>query len=532
VRQKSGDGSAPESSRWLRGGLSFELIAGEAVRTWLRAIENRQAWRRLYDACPWSTVFQSPGFFDIWLRHYGEWSPLIILARREGEDLAGLMPLAVRGREITGAGAHQADYHGWICAPDEAEAFADGALFGFAQELAGHALRLRYLPRGLSEGLVRRLAKRNSRITLHRVACDVFTLDERMIWRPLNKRGNKSKVRRLQRFGKFSLQTLSASAFAATLDRIAAMYDFRQGAINGVCPFLDDPSKAAFHRDWIRTEPRQVYASALYLGDHLVAALIFAASKAEVHLAISAHAPEFAANSPSKIHMYETGLALLHSGCRTIDLTPGGDPWKARFPSERTAAWELKLHATTQSAALSRLRARARSLATSTLAGTVQGWLRRAARDAWTSCRALIPLREKLLRLDLAVASHTENGANVAPNDLGLLARWGPAMSRKPRQAFLQVALARIEAGGQCHTIERDGVLRCLGWALKQRDRFMLRDFAFASDIDRATLHVLLRQMTLAVKRAGGQSELFLSAPAIQRTLIDAALDVGFSNAK
>lgn len=514
--------------------LSFELIVGQDAHDWRIRSENRAAWRRLYDACSWSTVFQSPDFFDVWFRHYGAtWSPLLVIARRGGAELAGLMPLASRGCMITGVGAHQAEYQGWISHDTDAEAFADGALNRIAEALPRRSVLLRYLPHGLPSAMLARLDERNARVTVQSYISNEFAIDERAIARSLNKKGNKSKLRRLKRIGHLSLRTLDASAFAEALNEIAAMYDFRRGAINGVCPFLDDPHKGPFHVDWFMSEPHQLHATGLYLDDHIISALVFAVSKSDVHFAISAHAPAYAACSPNKFHIYETALALACAGRRTIDLTPGGDAWKERFSTGRREAWELKLHRSVGRAVLTRTRRRARALANMMLESFGQGFndARRIRRAAQRAMRAISSVADRtvLFTVDLAELQIEAPRVDVSVDALDLLMRWAPALTGRGRQPFLSEALSRIEGGERCYTVSGSNGLLCLGWMSKQEGAFLLHDFSVAADADSDSLRALICRMVSDLKTMSDQNSAQISISVRQSTLIDVAGKTGFA---
>jgi CelD/BcsL family acetyltransferase involved in cellulose biosynthesis len=73
--------------------LRLELIATAAALEQLR-----QPWRELWGRCPEATPFQSPAWLIPWWEVFGAGAELYTLAVYEGERLAGLFPLFLRGR--------------------------------------------------------------------------------------------------------------------------------------------------------------------------------------------------------------------------------------------------------------------------------------------------------------------------------------------------------------------------------------------------------------------------------------------------
>ncbi len=521
----------PSSSQPMKGAFAFELIQADEARDWAARGVGKAVWTKLYEDCPWSTAFLSPGYFDVWCRHYSKvWSPLLIVARRVDGTVAGIMPLAMRRGLITGAGAHQAEYHGWVSSAQDAEAFLSGALATIAEALPGHALRLRYLPPALPSDILIRLEQTNPRIELFRHVSHEFAIDRRKIAETRKKKGNKSKLNRLTRLGELSFRRLDAQALASQMDRVAAMYDFRQGARNGVCPFLDDPQKRAFHLDWIKALPEQMHATGMFLNDRMISALLLVTSGNDTHLAISAHAPELAEHSPNKLHIYEAALALADEGRSVLDLTPGDDAWKERFSTSRRVIFELVMHASLQRAGVARTRRAAKELARRALARVglskqlVASRVRALAAAAGRAVNvvARVPPREEVYHLDLARVDVVKPDAGVSRDDLDALMRWGPALTGQRRQPFLHQALHRIESGDRCYTMRTPAGLAGLGWlsarapthtaadAPPNGHRATLHDFALANGADRpANLRALIVGMLHDLMANGARHEIF-----------------------
>jgi len=447
---------------------SFVVLRGRDALHWAGTALKRTDWDRLWHECPWATPFQSSAFFDVWARNYrGSWSPLIVVGWRRDGSLLGLMPLAERSGLVVGAGAHQAEYQGWISSEIEALTFLEGALGALARHSPRHELRLRYLPAGIPVDATRWL-EQLERATLiarptRRVSTDSVSIDN-----ALRKKSNKSKMNRLKRLGQVELRPLVGTALQAELDRIVAMYDFRQGALHDVCPFYDDERKLPFHLDWIRTAPHHFHATGLYLNDQLISALLLIRGKVDAHLAISALCPDFAAYSPTKINIYLAARTLREQGISFLDLTPGDDEWKSRFGEGDLTVWDLIVHPTTALATVKHLRAAAGRVVRKALSGIGLPAARLKALMQGLRSR-LRPSAQRLQSQYMFDVGERYRQCDerdlVRANDLSDLLRVGARLPRLSRAQFLKDALCRIEQGGVCAVaFDRAGEHYCLGW--------------------------------------------------------------------
>jgi len=492
--------------------LTFSVALDAEALAWTAS----EAWRSVFEACPWATAFQSPAFFKVWARHYGsEWRPLLVVGRRPDGSVAGMMPLAVREALIVGAGAHQSEYHGWICSERDAAAFIVGALEAIAAAFPRHLVRLRYLSYSMPAAAVTAAAHMNPRITVHRHPAPTLDIDPAAIQRKLRKSSTRSKAQRLRQLGRLRFTLMSPSAVAENIDQIIAMCDLRQGATNGSCPFLDDPIKRPFHVDWLRSCPDQVRCGTLLLDELIIAALLFVKSGADYHLAIAAHDPHVSEHSPNKLNMYETALALSAEGGKLIDLTPGGDPWKARFLSHDREALELVMHASTAQAARAKSRRVLKTLVHHGLStvGLSVPVVRRHLSNVRESFVRLRPRAEPVpagqLYMGIAPALPAVDQARVAAEPLQLMTSSGPRLTKQGRQAFLSHALRRLEEGDRCFVVLDQAGQSAMGLGWRSRvqradggDPVLLDDFAIASEADADAAAILVTAMLAQLDRS------------------------------
>lgn len=461
---------------------AYSVLAGEAAAAWVRDPINRDRWSRLVKRCPWATVFLGPGFFDVWTRHYGaRWTPLIAWRARADGELAALMPLAMLDGTITGVGAHQAEYHGWLSDVDDVLATLRGCADAVRAQFPGCEIRLQYLHAGVPPHAIDEFCAYEPRAVAERFQRHRLKLDAASINEVLRKKGNKSKLNRLARLGRLDLKRLDADAFGAHLDETAALCDFRQGAVNDSCPFTDDPAKRAFHADMLKDLGTETQASGLFLDERLISSILFMVSADEAHVAILAHAPDHASNSPNKIHFYQAALMLAADGLTYVDMTPGGDDWKARFGTESDLVTRLTIHRSPARAAQIKVQTNVMGAAKS-----AAGWMglspsavRRLLSRQQQRERTPDPSNRNWLRVTLDAATLARRPEpSVRVNDFARLLSDGPGLAGLPRQRFLAEATLRMEAGQVCYSAGGARTLNGFGWAAFE-DGVLLRLFDF-----------------------------------------------------
>ena len=453
--------------------LSLEILLAEDAYAWSAIPANTQAWQQLYRDCPWRFPTLGPDFYRLWLRHYSKaWKPLLVIGTDAGGKLQALFPLAVRGALITGVGAHQAEYQGWLGHEENAGDFLREALRGIQDRLPSHRVRIRYLAPAIPPGAVTAVCSRYPAAILTQHARPLLRLDMTSIEKNLRKKGTRSKLNRLKHAGRVDFRRLTDIAqIREHLGSIIAMYDFRQGAANDTCPFLEDPDKEAFLLDWAaQSADDELHISCMTLNDRAIAAHIGVSGGDGTQLAILAYSPEYGACSPGKLQVYHTARMLAEEGGAHLDLTPGGDPWKERFATEHDRVLALEVHPSAAAAARIRLSNRLNRHARSALRGLGVSPTRlkavlQAARELLIGklLQALRPahIEYRLYRAALPRLPISPPGGEVHINDLRQLTLFDPDRRQPGRQSYLARALARLESGDRIYTIADNGRLLC-----------------------------------------------------------------------
>lgn len=325
-------------------GRAIHLLRDDSAKAWLENPRNIAEWERLYQKCSWRLATLSPGFCLAWLRHYADhWAPVLILEQHDGK-LGRIMPLAADTRRVTGMGAHQAEYQGWLSVASTGEReFLAEALHLCAGEFPGLRMHLRYLVPGLDQYCDDALKEAFPRLEVRHHRRPLLPLKESALEKALRKPGNRSKMNRLAALGRLEITFPSErSEIVQTLCELAPLYDLRQGAINDVCPFVDDPAKLPFLIDWLSHADRSdFHLGRICLDGQLIAGLLTVNGSNTASVAIIAYSPLHGRHSPGKLQLYHSALALARNGLSLLDLTPGGDPWKERFAREHDEVLEI-----------------------------------------------------------------------------------------------------------------------------------------------------------------------------------------------
>ena len=469
--------------------MKFQLYSGAAALSWLDTTDHQRAWRDLQEACPWATPYQSPDFARVWFRHYAAvWGPLLVIATNAEGVLIGLLPLTRRDREIVGVGARQAEYQGWLCSAEDIREFLDGALNVLFQAWPDAHLCLRYID--VTDALEHLLAWAECRdnVILDTHDRPLMELDANAINAVLRKRANRSKLNRLKRAGELVLKKNDlATNITASLNEISAFYDFRQGATNDSCPFVDDDHKRAFHLDWLAQAPGQLCVFRILLNGRTVAALLGVQGPRRLSNAIIVYSPHYARHSPGKLLLYQVAQSLLGSEVDNLDLTPGSDSWKGRFATHHDQVYELNAW---RDAALVRRRQRRdcvkaaihRVLVFIKLPPlTLRNWLARLRRirprSVWNLVLKILPRHTEYriyrMRLNhlaaLPAAAMVDTGPPPRIDALDDLVHYSPVAAWQSRQKFLSAALERIERGERVYSARTDGVLLHYGWRVREQ---------------------------------------------------------------
>lgn len=467
-------------------GTQVEIVRSAAADSLLGDQSFLVEWQSLLSRCPWATAFQGPGFLRAWYQTYQpKYQPLLVLSRTVDGSLQGMLSLATSTHgTLVVAGTHHAEYQVWLSTPELANLFPARAVQVLRRLIPSSGLRFRYLPPGTptdwttAPPLNRMCLQKSQPRPLLRFG----TGDE--IDRSLNKSGTKSRLKRLQKMGRFEFTRVTdPEEFDGYFDSIIRCYDSRNLAVHETAPFHNDPLKKPFHRAMLRV-PGLLHATVLKAGGHIASAQLNLWSGKEVHLGLIAHNPFLARHSPGKLHILLLAQMLRREGFEQLDLTPGGDPYKERFASAHDQVAELTVfaapHEQRRGAMIGRATAAARNLLAKVdvtprqalrIAGQVKHvrpahLVRRVS--AWVHSRQEIRIyraNRSAISLSPAFIAH-----DVRRDALDDVLAYQPGAVRPSRVEFASTALARIESDQHPYTIADDGRLLHAAWLALRPD--------------------------------------------------------------
>jgi CelD/BcsL family acetyltransferase involved in cellulose biosynthesis len=471
--------------------MDIEILRGDAVIGALEDPAFQQAWDRLYDQCPWATVFQRLTYVSAWYRCYQQINEPVIVSARSGGKIVALFPLAVdaRSRRLVYAGAHQSEYQAWLAEPSIASDFLVETIRAVRRAFPGHPLYMKYIPPGvpLDACRGRRGNRRYCSVVTHTRQLWKFSLPDADAAAEQHDT-SKRKLKALQKLGPLEFKRLATvEEFERVLPEIELQYDLRMGALYDTTPFRTDTAKDPFHRELFRV-PGLLHVTTLAVGGRLVSAQVALCSRDTVHLGFWSQSPFMLRHSPGKLHLNMLGALVKNEGWDALDLTPGAASYKDRYAVVQEEVFELTAHAGRRAFLAARCRDAAESAARSAL---------RSARLEPAKVKAFVsalPGRLKAMagrapdagaarNAGIAMWTETARARNLA--DVGGEGRdrladllLYPEHGTGPRQELLSPAQDRFARGDHSWTVTEGGVLQWCGWFGDRKAGASLADVA------------------------------------------------------
>lgn len=513
--------------------MSIILAQREEAERLLQDPQLQQEWMRLHAQCPWATAFQSLGFVAAWVQSYrSSHSLVLLLARSAGNELSGLLPLAVdksSGR-VVAAGAHQAEYQTWLARPADGNSFITSALARLQRDFPAAPLDFRYIPPGTpmdwmampDVGGWRCLTKLHDRPLIH---LDDKSAVEKHLQPIRERRSNKYKLNKLKRLGSIRIERLRDSAqLEPILDRLITFYDTRQAWMHGSAPFREDPAKRAFQLALLHRSDL-LHVTLLRAGDEVVSAMFGIVGSGTFSLGMPIFSPFHADMSPMTWHMLMLIELLQQEGFSVLDLTPGLDPFKQEFAAEcdsvecvtvffRKGQWARRL---TRDAAGKHVKnalklVKVRPSAVRKFADQFS-WdsVLRAIRWCWADSQI------QLYMVEVNKASSLEAPMALPRNRLEDLLGSSSNSPSPEESQFLADALKRLGRGNHFYTVVEQGALLHCGWLAECKEKVFLPEAG--QEFNPPPGSVLLSFSDVPGRRLRGES----CEPLVRRLVRDAA---------
>lgn len=520
-------------------------------------------YENLYTDCHWSTPFQSWAFLTTWYKFYScQFDPVIVLDMDQTDRLAAFLALArdKRTEQLLVAGTHQAEYQTWLSSADGHELFLNNAFDALQRKYRARSLIFKYLPARAPTDWIQNLQgfKRSARIHRHKRPLIELREVER-IAKSLNKKHNRSRINGLKRHGHLAFSCLvNPEEREYRMDEVAAQYDLRQGATNGVCPFIDDPNKKAFHIELMRLN-NLLHVSTLTVGKELAAANIGVRDANTVSLGVFSYSPFLARHSPGSILILMLCAELARKGYQFLDLTPGGD-WKDRFATTYDEVLEVTVFFDSRVASGKKINDLCVAAARSTIQlfglrpSAVKSFVERLMRLKLSSVIRILGEfvwndREfRVYFFEAAIARQLKTERMLRRDSLQDLLAFKPAERWQTRQRVFSSALQKLAKGNHVYTYVENGTLMHSGWLIERQARAYFTEveqaFTFPSGTavlfdfythpparGRGLFQKSLREMLRDSAEIEGVKQICISALADNTPSIHVIEKVGFSYA-
>ncbi len=301
------------------------------------------AWQLLANESKEFTLIQEPDLVVSWYQAYqDQYNPLMVIARDDNDKVVGILPLAVSLDDggISHAGHGQAEYNGWIAKTDIEEEFLVESLILLKQECKLSKWDWGWLPPHANTNWLQssRLKEQGIFVNLGYCELPVYDLsDTDRIAKIKKSKSTKSKINRLKRGGDLRIERITDSNRAKEVfGDLKKISNFRNLAVYDNMPFVGENSnKEQWHLSHLDgfdgKGSDSVHFTVLWQGDDFLACNYGFCSDDTVIIGLFTYNPVQGAHSPGNVFLIELIEFITNEGFKTLDLSPGGDPYKERF---------------------------------------------------------------------------------------------------------------------------------------------------------------------------------------------------------
>jgi CelD/BcsL family acetyltransferase involved in cellulose biosynthesis len=466
--------------------LYFDILVGEEAFKLITDPKFQLAWECLYNACPWSTVFQSKDFVSTWYQlYYPYYQAVLVKAEQEGE-LVGLLTLAKQkaSKLLIVAGLDSAEYQTWLAKSGCGELFIQEALDRVLTLYPGHDITFHNTPPETPLLWAKTNKKWRERAILKPLQRPLMDLRNPDVTSLFRKKQFREKTNRLKRLGELKFEKVTdPEHFALLLDDLIAQSDFRKGAKYNFFQFEIDPYGKQFLFELFKKGI--LHTTVLRLDGQVIASIAAPAGNNWVHLAgLNTHSPLYAKHSPGLINFIMLGQLLIEENMDTFDLTPGGDAYKERLATSQDQVHELFISGVLQT--------KIKKIIIEPALSAIKSILRRKGLTPRLVKNEVLKIKGRLaLAIQHGLTKHLSwhylwkgNSSKtlvckfkstklqteypIKVNDVRALLRYKPSQGIYSRWDFLEDAMLRFELGEQVYTLTEKGQLLVCIWHERQ----------------------------------------------------------------
>jgi CelD/BcsL family acetyltransferase involved in cellulose biosynthesis len=325
--------------------MRVEVFIGSEAEKLIENIEFCEDWRRLSNACPWTSVFQEPDFVTIWYSTYrSRYTPVIVTGVNENDEKAGLFTLAIcnDSGDLVVAGDRHTEYGGWLADPRYGNEFIESAIEKLREKFPNRSLTLLFALPTLPVEWTNPGNRFSSNCHLRTIPRGLMAVGDGSSFKESLRKKYQNKINRLKRSGQLRFDRIEdPEEFQEIVDEIFCYQTFRLRAIYNIIDPENDQLKKTFLTNLMRL-PGILNVTVLRVGDKLVSGQIHMHNREQVLLGLITHSPFYSRFSPGTVHLLMLGVELAKKEIPIFDLTPGGE-YKDRYATDHDHAYILKI---------------------------------------------------------------------------------------------------------------------------------------------------------------------------------------------
>lgn len=309
------------------------------------------AWRALAVAA--GNAFLSPEWFAAWSRHYGDGADVrVVVVRGATEEILGILPVAVEGREIRVAGADLCDHVELLARPENRLVAARSAAVALAAAYPDAHLRLTRVDRdapwvgALASAWPVRLARARTREDVLPHLPLTGSWEEFLAGRSRNFRNQVGRKERnlVRQHGAVFRPTDDPARLPAEMKRFFALHEERWSEDDAPSS-LRSPAVQRFHVDFAAAALEQGWLRLWFLeAEGQEVATIYGWTVG--HRACYFNAgwdPRWSADSVGLVLLAHAVRSAIEEGAGDYDFLLGDEQYKYRFATEERAVESLQL---------------------------------------------------------------------------------------------------------------------------------------------------------------------------------------------
>ncbi|MCI0664364.1 MAG: GNAT family N-acetyltransferase [Acidobacteria bacterium] len=549
--------------------MEVEVLIGPSAIGLIKNPEFLKKWKKLYQDCPWGSVFQDIDFVNTWYTIYqSSYIPVVVTGIDSNGQLVGLFTLALSrdSDKLVVAGARYVEYAAWLADPRYGNEFIESAIERLREKLPDRTLTLLFALPNIPVEWTQPGNRWSKHCYVKTISRGLMAIADGSSFKNTLRKKKQNKINRLNRIGRLHFDRIEdPDELKEFIDEIFNYQTLRLRAVYNLPDIEEDALKKSFYLSLMRL-PGMLHVTALRLDDKLISAQIHIYNKEQVLLYLVTHSPFFSKYSPGELHILMLGMELANQEISTFDLTPGGD-YKERYATDHDQVYVITVFFNRAQCQMYKAKrrlseaikplmkgfniipAQARN-AYSTILDHWQKWSNLNKTDylfeIFRRLQRSLSHTEKLLiyNCDLDRTQSSADRGTLKRDDIADLLTYQPLEAwQPPVNKFLKKAMEKLEEGCHIYTQVEEGKLVQYGWLVETptnngflgagweivaplpSNSVLLTDFYTHKSISQSSLYQMLQDAS----SLSGITQAYICVPSDNRALMRAVEEAGFS---